>query len=101
MVLLKGDITIQITYYVVRKIFHPLQAGIKSVHLSREVPFTALRHPDHLHPGMLRKVLADDGGCLVSRAVVYNDPFDWKDGLMDHRFDGLLDKFAFVPNRGD
>src|ERR1700723_277722 len=76
-ILVKGNISVQVTKHFIPKTFDSFIAGVESVYLACEVPVLPLRPPHQFYPRMLRKIPAYDITSTVRRSIVHDDPFRW------------------------
>ena len=101
MVLFKGNVRIQVTDDFVLEALDSFIAGIESSYLGCKAAVTPLGHLEHFDPRILREIAAYDFWGPVCRSIVHDHPFHRQDGLMNHRFDRLLDERLFIASRGD
>ncbi len=77
MVVIKGNVAIQVTNDFVWELSDSFIAEVASLDFGCKAPVSPLRHLDHFHPGMLRKIAAYDSGRPVRRSIVHDYPSRW------------------------
>src|ERR1035437_9174402 len=101
MVLFKRDIGVKVPDNVEIQVLHPVIPGVEGMNFPCEVPFATFWHPDQFDPGSVRHVLADDFVGAIGGTIADDHPFERRDSLGHHRFEGQYDEFRLVARGSD
>ena len=100
MILVKGDVPIQIANDVIGQILYPFIARIKCNHLAAKCGLGVRASAPSRSMDML-KITGYDFSRIVRRSIVHNDPLQRKHRLNDHPFKGLFDVHRFITRRSN